>query len=115
MTLHAMAENFVEKHARGASGKNCRSNKRLHCGSAKKVSKMAANLVDRGLDHFRLGHAGEIAALEILHGAEVHSVRRFSTRADGNVRKAAAMQQPAAFGVDQVFRLSLNNQRYTGV
>src|SRR5229473_3202598 len=108
MTLNAMSKNFVEKHARSASRENCRSNKRLYCGSAKKLGKIAAHLVDRGFDYFSLGHTAEIAALEILHGAEVHSVGRLSTRANGDVRKGAAMQQPGAFRVDQVFRLSLN-------
>src|SRR5258708_39883506 len=98
MALYAMAKNLVEEHARGASGKNCRSHKRLHCRRAKKVGKIAAHLVDSRLNHVRLGQSREIAALEIFHSAKVHSVRRFSARANGNVRKRASVQQPAAFG-----------------
>ena len=114
MAFDAMAEDFVEEHARRAPGKNRRADKRVHHRGPQQCRELLARLVDCRGHHIVGRQLREIFRVPAFGNRQIHTVVSLGARDHHHAIHAAALGHAGAFGGHQVLSDALRRQRHFG-
>jgi len=111
MAFDAMAEDLMEKDARGPPGENGGPDERLGHRRLQQSLQFAGGALDRRCQRGIVGQIAGLQRVEIIGGGEVHAIGGLALRRDDDAREPAAMLQAGALGCDQRAAFGLGNHR----
>src|SRR6185503_6072042 len=93
MALDAVSEDFVEKHAGGAAGKNGGPDEWIDYRGLEQTYQVLADAVNGGANDFILGKILRIEGFKGMRSGQVHAVFGSGDGGDDDSREAATVLQ----------------------